>query len=112
MFRLLAWLATGVVLALAALILLCIQALEMRPLVIATDELSAASISRAKAILRQNDPRRMAPGSTRDIRLSGPDLEALLNFAARRGIKGNAALTLRQGGADGREVQRVWSPWP
>ena len=97
MFRLLAWLAAGVVLALAALILLCIQALEMRPLVTATDELSAASISRAKAILRQNDPRRMAPGSTRDIRLSGPDLEALLNFAARRGIKGNAALTLRQG---------------
>ena len=100
MLRLLAWLTTGFVLALAALILLSLQALEMRPLVTATDELSAASISRARAILRHNDPRRMAPGSTRDIRLSGPDLEALLNFAARRGIKGNAALTLRQDGAD------------
>ena len=100
MFRLLAWLGTFIVLLAAAAIFLASRALEDQPLVTASDEVSAASISRARDILRRNDPRRLAPNTTREVRLAGPDLEALLNFAARRGIPGAASLDLRQGGAD------------
>lgn len=100
MFRLLAWLGTFIVLLAAAAIFLVSRALEDQPLVTASDEVSAASISRARDILRRNDPRRLAPNTTREVRLAGPDLEALLNFAARRGIPGAASLDLRQGGAD------------
>ncbi len=100
MFRLLAWLGTFIVLLVAAAIFLVSRALEDQPLVTASDEVSAASISRARDILRRNDPRRLAPNTTRDVRLAGSDLEALLNFAARRGIPGAASLDLRQGGAD------------
>lgn len=100
MFRLLAWLGTFIVLLVAAAIFLVSRALEDQPLVSRGEEVSTAAISRARDILRRNDPRRLAPNTTREVRLAGPDLEALLNFAARRGIPGAASLDLRQGGAD------------
>lgn len=100
MFRLLAWLGTFIVLLAAAAIFLVSRALEDQPLVSRGEEVSTAAISRARDILRRNDPRRLAPNTTREVRLAGPDLEALLNFAARRGIPGAASLDLRQGGAD------------
>lgn len=100
MFRLLAWLGTFIVLLAAAAIFLVSRALEDQPLVSRGEEVSTAAISRARDILRRNDPRRLAPNTTREVRLAGSDLEALLNFAARRGIPGAASLDLRQGGAD------------
>jgi hypothetical protein len=100
MFRLLAWLGTFIVLLVAAAIFLVSRALEDQPLVSRGEDVSTAAISRARDILRRNDPRRLAPNTTREVRLAGPDLEALLNFAARRGIPGAASLDLRQGGAD------------
>jgi len=100
MSRLLAWLGVVFLLLVGSALFLVSRALEDQPLVSASDEVSAASIARARDILRRNDPRRLAPNTTREVRLAGSDLEALLNFAARRGIRGAAGLDLRQGGAD------------
>lgn len=100
MSRLLAWLGVVFLLVVGSALFLVSRALEDLPLVASSDEVSAASIARARDILRRNDPRRLAPNPPREVRLAGPDLEALLNFAARRGIPGAASLDLRQGGAD------------
>lgn len=100
MFRLFAWLSTLFLLLAAALLFVATQALEREPLVQRSDEVALGSIARAKEILRRNDPRQMQPNATRTVRLTGPDLETLLNFAVRRGIAGDASLALRQGGAD------------
>ena len=100
MSRLLAWLGALLLLPLCAGLLVVALALEDRPLVAGGDEISAASVARARDILRRNDPRRLAPNTTREVRVAGADLETLLNFAARRGIRGSASLDLRQAGAD------------
>ncbi|WP_374244356.1 hypothetical protein [Zoogloea sp.] len=100
MSRLLAWLGALLLLPLCAGLLVVALALEDRPLVAGGDEISAAAIARARDILRRNDPRRLAPNTTREVRVAGADLETLLNFAARRGIRGSASLDLRQAGAD------------
>lgn len=100
MSRLLAWLGALLLLPPCAGLLVVALALEDRPLVAGGDEISAASVARARDILRRNDPRRLAPNTTREVRVAGADLETLLNFAARRGIRGSASLDLRQAGAD------------
>lgn len=100
MSRLLAWLCAVVLLLAGGALFVAVRALEAQPLVQGGEALSPAAIARAKDLLRRNDPRRLTPNATREVRIAGPDLETLLNFAARRGIRGSAALQLREGGAD------------
>ncbi len=105
MLRLLAWLVAGALLAVAALVALIVQAVSVTPLVPPPGELSAASFTRVKGILRANDPRRLPPGASREARIAGPELQALLDFAARHGLPGRAAIQLHDGGA---ELQYTW----
>jgi len=112
MLRFLVRLGVGLALPIVAVVFLAAQALEERPLVDRADELSPSSIARALEILRRNDPRKLARNATREVSLAGPDLEALLNFATRRGIaQGHAALQLRQGGAEIRYTAPLPAPY-
>lgn len=100
MLRLFVWLMAGALLAFAALVALLAQAVDTTPLVPPPSELSVASFTRVKGILRANDPRRLPPNALREVRIAGPELQALLDFAARHGLPGRAAVQLRDGGAD------------
>lgn len=105
MLRLLAGLVAGALLAVVTLVALILQAVSATPLVPPPGELSAASFTRVKGILRANDPRRLPPGASREVRIAGPELQALLDFAARHGLPGRAALQLHDGGA---ELRYTW----
>lgn len=100
MLRLVAWLVALALLAFAALVALFIQAVDSTPLVPPPGELSAGSLTRVKGILRANDPRRLPPSAIREVRIAGPELQALLDFAARHGLPGQAAIQLHDGGAE------------
>lgn len=100
MLRLFTWLVACALTAVAALAVLLFQAVDATPLVPPPGELSAASFKRVKGILRANDPRYLPPGASREVRIAGPELQALLDFAARHGLPGRAAIQLRQGGAE------------
>lgn len=100
MLRLLAWLVAFALLAVTAVAALLFQAVGSAPLVPPPGELTAANLSRLKGILRANDPRRLRPDTTREVRIAGPDLQALLDFAARGGLPGRAAVALHETGAD------------
>ena len=97
MLRLLVWLTACALLAVAALVALIVQAVDATPLVPPPGELSAASFKRVEGILRANDPRYLPPGASREVRIAGPELQALLDFAARHGLPGRAAIQLGDG---------------
>ena len=59
----------------AALAVLLFQAVDATPLVPPPGELSAASFTRVKGILRANDPRRLRPDTTREVAIAGADLK-------------------------------------
>lgn len=105
MLRLLVWLTACALPAVAALVALIVQAVDATPLVPPPGELSAASFKRVEGILRANDPRYLPPGANREVRIAGPELQALLDFAARHGLPGQAAIQLGDGGA---EVRYTW----
>lgn len=100
MLRILAWLSGSIALLLMAAFVLAFQAVEDKPLVAPGAGPSPAALMRAKAILRKNDPRKLARNERREINIAAPDLETLLAFAARRGLPADTALDLRQGGAE------------
>ena len=112
MLRLLAWLVALALLAVIAVAALLIQAVGNTPLVPPPGELTAANLSRLKGILRANDPRRLRPDTTREVRIAGPDLQALLDFAPRGGLPGRAAVTLHDTGADLRYTWPLPAPLP
>lgn len=105
MLRLFTWLVACALAAVVALAALLFQAVDTTPLVPPPAELSAASFKRVKGILRANDPRYLPPGASREVRIAGPELQALLDFAARHGLPGRAAIQLREGGA---ELRYTW----
>ena len=105
MLRLFTWLVACALTAVVALAVLLFQAVDATPLVPPPGELSAASFKRVKGILRANDPRYLPPGASREVRIAGPELQALLDFAARHGLPGRAAIQLREGGA---ELRYTW----
>lgn len=107
MMRLLRWLTAGFVVLLAVLVVLAFKAVEEIPLVPQAEAPSAAAVARAKDIIRKNDPRKLARNESHEVRITGADLEALLNFASGRGLKGSAALNLYQGHAEIRYSARL-----
>ena len=109
MLRFLAWLTVCALLLAAGVAFVASRALDEQPLVPRVDDLSASSVARARDILRQNDPRRMPRDTTREVRITGSDLEAVMNLASRR-IQGKAAVHLHEGGADVRYTAPLPSP--
>jgi hypothetical protein len=107
MMRLLRWLTAGFMVLLAVLVALAFKAVEETPLVAQAGGPSAAAVMRAKDLIRKNDPRKLIRNESREVRISGPDLEALLNVASTRGLKGSAALGLYEGGAEIRYSARL-----
>jgi hypothetical protein len=79
---------------------LFVYAVDDFPLVPPGAAVDPTAVARAREILRVNDPRKLARSETRQLTVSAGDLEALLNFAIHRGVHGNAAVTLRDGGAE------------
>ncbi|MBS0348613.1 MAG: hypothetical protein JSR69_19375 [Proteobacteria bacterium] len=100
MLRILVWLSGSIVLLAAAAVVLAFQAVESSPLVTSGAAPAPAALMRAKAILRKNDPRKLARDERREITISGPDLDALVALAARRGLQADTRVDLRQGGAE------------
>lgn len=99
MFRFLAWLFGLILLLPLGLAALTVAALEDQPLVTQEASLDPGAIARAKALIRKNDPRKLARDETRQVRLGAGDLELLLKHAASRGLRGNARLELQPSGA-------------
>lgn len=100
MLRILIWLSGSIVLLAVAAVVLASQALEDKPLVSAATAPAPAALMRAKAILRKNDPRKLARDERREIAISGPDVEALIALAARRGLQADTRVALQQGSAE------------
>lgn len=83
-----------VLLCALALSALAVLALDNVPLVTEQAALSHADIARAKAILEQNDPRRLRPGAQRVIEVGAQDLNLAVNYLLQRAAGGHARLAL------------------
>lgn len=75
-------------------------ALSDDPLVTRQVALSHQDIARAKAILQQNDPRRMPTGVQRVIELSPQDLDLAANYLLQKIARGHARFSLSPGRLD------------
>jgi len=69
-------------------------ALSYQPLVTGQIELSHQDIARAKAILRENDPRRAPAGAQRIIEIDAQDLNLAANYLLQKTAQGQARLGL------------------
>ncbi len=97
MKRLLVGLLAVILLLLAGITVLAFRAIQDTPLVTGDGVLSPSAVSRAKTVIRLNDPRRLRPGTNRESRILAADLETLVNLALRRG---QATVVLEDGLAD------------
>ena len=69
-------------------------ALAEQPLVNETDRLAHEDIARAKAVLKENDPRRLPPGGVSSVRIAPKDLNLAANYLLQRSTNGKARITL------------------
>ncbi len=97
MKRLLVGLLAGLLLLLTAAVLLAFRAIQDEPLVTGDAPVSAEDLSRAKDLIRRNDPRRLKRDEFRETRVAARDLETLVNLAVRRG---RATVNLEEGAAE------------
>ncbi|HQX06815.1 MAG TPA: hypothetical protein PKZ19_08490 [Zoogloea sp.] len=97
MKRLFAGLLAGILLLLVAAALLAFRAIQDEPLVTGDAPVSAEDLSRAKDLIRRNDPRRLKRDELRETRVAARDLETLVNLAVRRG---RATVNLEDGAAE------------
>lgn len=104
MKRLFAGLLAGLMLLLAAVTLLAFRAVQDEPLVTGDAPLSAEDLSRAKDLIRRNDPRRLVRDERREARIAARDVETLVRLAARRG---RSTVVLEDGIADLRYTTAV-----
>jgi hypothetical protein len=72
-------------------------ALSEQPAINTDVNLSHRDIERAKAIIKQHDPRRAAPGSARSIAISEQDLSLAANYLLQRFLRGSANIVIRDG---------------
>jgi hypothetical protein len=80
-------------LALAGLIYL---AVDTQPSINRAAEITPSSIERAKRILDQNDPRKLAPGARRTITVDPADIDLAANYLARQYFAGGARVQLKR----------------
>jgi hypothetical protein len=98
-------------LLLAALIALAL-AVEGAPRVPRRDEVAAADVDRAVAMLRQYDPRRAPPGQLRSVSLTERDIDLLIRHAARRWLGADTRISLQPGRLFAQaSVAAPWGRW-
>ena len=81
----------------ALLIYGAIQAVEKKPNVIATAALTPAKIERAKALLKEHDPRRLKNNERKTLSLNAAELTLIANHLIQRFGSGGAEVKLAQG---------------
>ena len=93
LWRLFLWLLFLLPVGIAALFWLSFSAL---PLVAETPKLSHQDIARAEAIVRQNDPRKLAAGAERRVVLREQDINLAGNYVLQRAGQGRVQVALRE----------------
>jgi len=91
------WLLGAVLALLLAALLALVLAVEGAPRVPHRDEVSAADVDRAVALLRHHDPRRAPLGQLRSLSLSERDIDLLVHHAARRWLGADTRIRLQPG---------------
>ena len=77
-----------------ALVYAAIQAVEKQPSVVASPLLTAPKIERAKALLKEHDPRRLKNNERKTISVTGPELALIANHLIQRFGTGGAEVDL------------------
>lgn len=112
MIRLFSWLAGTLLLLVLAAGGLFLAALEAQPLVARSATISPLSIAQARWLLQRNDPRRLRQGDLRQVAIPASLLDESANYAATRFLRGRAAFTLGEDGAELRyTLQLPDLPW-
>jgi hypothetical protein len=98
--------------ALGALVLLggialAVLALEREPAVAESPPIASADKRHLVGLFRGRDPRKVPPGETRTVRLSGEELDQLVAWAASVGLEARTVVSLRAGGVSGVATARV-----
>lgn len=88
-----------VLLAVLLPIVLLVAGLQREPLVPLSGKLTPGDIARAKALIKQYDPRGQPPGELRSLEVSERDLTLVLGYGVGRALPAGAVVDLRRGGA-------------
>ncbi|MBA4175878.1 MAG: hypothetical protein C0505_04870 [Leptothrix sp. (in: Bacteria)] len=91
--------ALALLLAVTALLLALIVALQPEPAVTLMQPPAVSDVARAVALLRTHDPRRARPGAVSAVQVGERDLEVLLNHGALRRIEAYSTVSLQRGAA-------------
>jgi len=71
-------------------------AVDTQPSINRAAEITPSNIERAKRILDQNDPRKLAPGAHRTITVDHADIDLAANYLARQYFAGGARVQLKR----------------
>lgn len=82
-----------------ALVGIAVLALQGQPLVVREVLVTPEHVARAKALVRQHDPRKADDGQLRDMRLSGEEVDLMTNYLVSRFGRGSAEVALQDGTA-------------
>ena len=93
-FKTLFWFA--LLLAPVALVFALLQSIEKKPLIAESNPLTAPRIERAKALLREHDPRHLKDQETKTISVSAQELSLVVNHLIQRLGRGGAHVILDQ----------------
>jgi hypothetical protein len=96
-FRLLLLCVVAVPLAGAALVWF---ALSDEPLIVGATKLAHEDVARARAILRQHNPRKLADGATRTVTIDEKDLNLAGNYLLQKAGRGGARIIVLPGAID------------
>jgi len=80
-------------------VVLLVSGLQAEALVPLGDKLTPADIARARALIRQYDPRTHRPGQVRSLALPERDLAVVIDYMVRQRLPASADVDLQQGGA-------------
>jgi hypothetical protein len=92
--------ALGLLLVLGGLAL-AVAALERQPAVPERPPITSAEKRHLVSLFGGKDPRKVPPGETRTVRLSGRELDQLVSWAATVGLRARTAVSLAPGGVSG-----------
>jgi hypothetical protein len=92
--------AVGILLLLGVLAV-AVAALEREPAVPERPAITSAEKRHLVGLFRGKDPRKIPPGETRTVRLSEPELDRLVAWAASVGLRARATVGLAPGGVSG-----------
>lgn len=82
-------------------------ALAEQPLVLSNVQLSHADVARARAVIKQNDPRRLPAGTDQQVRVAESDLNLAANYLLQKVAQGGAQVRLHPDFADAVGTLRI-----